>query len=66
MDTFKPLATFVGYFIVVGGNSEFRRHCEDKGITNFDIRLSTISEQVRTKVIAHMSQIVDLIRSMVF
>ena len=57
LDKFKPLATFVGYFIVVGGNREFRRHCQDKGITDFYIRLSPISEQVDTKVITHTGQV---------
>ena len=57
LDKFKPLATFVGYVIVVGGNREFRRHCQDKGITNFYIRLSPISEQVGTKVITHTGQV---------
>ena len=31
----------------------FRRHFQNKGITNFYIRLSPISEQVDTKVITH-------------
>ena len=33
--------------------TEFRRHCQGKGITDFYIRLSPISEQVDTKVISH-------------
>ena len=37
----------------MGGNREFRRHCQDKEITNFYIRLSPISKQVDTKVNTH-------------
>ena len=42
---------------VLGGKREFRRHCQNKGITDFYIRLSPISEQVDTKVVTHNSEV---------